>query len=95
MYGKTATFPVEFEIQRLRTALELKMDLDEAQKQRLNQLNELDEKRLASLHHTTIVQQQRTKWHDRFIKNKVFQKDVWALLYDSWFKDFKGKLHTR
>ena len=48
------------------------MDLDEAQKQRLNQLNELDEKRLATLHHTAIVQQQCTKWHDRFIKNKVF-----------------------
>ena len=42
--GKTATFPIEFEIQTLRTALELNMDLDEAQKQRLNQLNKLDEK---------------------------------------------------
>ena len=36
VYGKTATFHVEFEIQTLRTALELNMDLDEAQKQRLN-----------------------------------------------------------
>ena len=32
VYGKTATFPVEFEIQTLRTAHELNMDLDEAQK---------------------------------------------------------------
>ena len=58
VYGKTATFPVEFEIKTLRTALELNMDLDEAQKQRMNQLNELDEKQLATLHHTSIVQQQ-------------------------------------
>ena len=57
VYGRTATFPVEFEIQTLRTTLELNMDLDEAQKQRLNQLNELDEKQLVALHHTTIVQQ--------------------------------------
>ena len=49
MYGKTATFPVEFEIKTLRTTLELNMDLDEAHKQRMNQLNELDEKRLAAL----------------------------------------------
>ena len=56
MYGKTATFPVEFEIKTLRTALELNMDLDEAQKQWMNQFNELDEKRLAALHHTAIVQ---------------------------------------
>lgn len=95
MYGKTATFPIEFEIKALRIALELNMDLDEAQKQRLNQLNELDEKRLAALHHTAIVQQQRTKWHDRFIKKKVSQKDDWVFLYDYRFKDFKGKLHTR
>ena len=39
--------------------------------------------------------QQRTKWHDKFIKNKVFQNGDWALLYDSRFKDFKGKLCTR
>ena len=71
------------------------MDIDEAQKQRLNQLNELDEKRLVALHHTTIVKQHRTKWHDRFIKKKVFQKDDWVLLYNSRFKDFKGKLYTR
>ena len=71
------------------------MDLDESQRQRLNQLNELDEKRLVALHHTAIVQQQHTKWHDRFIKKKLFQKDDWALLYDSHFKYFKGKLHTR
>ena len=35
------------------------------------------------------------KWHDNFIKNKVFQIGDWALLYDSRFKDFKGKLCTR
>jgi len=35
------------------------------------------------------------KWHDKFIKNKVFHKGDWALLYDSCFKDFKGKLRTR
>ena len=47
------------------------------------------------MHHTAIVQQQHTKWHDRFIKKKVFKKDDWSLLYDSRFKDFKGKIHTR
>ena len=50
---------------------------------------------MVALHHTTIVQQQCTKWHDRFIKKKVFQKDDWAFLDDSCFKYFKGKLHTR
>ena len=34
------------------------------------------------------------KWHDKFIKNKVFQSGDWELLYDSCFNDFKGKLCT-
>lgn len=28
-------------------------------------------------------------------KDKLFQKGNWALLYDSWYKYFKGKLMTR
>jgi hypothetical protein len=55
----------------------------------------LDEKRLDVIHQTTMIQQQRTKWHDKIIKNKQFQKGNWALLYDSRFKEFQGKLRTR
>jgi hypothetical protein len=57
-----------------------------AQKARLQQLNELDEKRLDAIHKTTVIQQQRTKWHERVVKNKLFKKGDWALLYDSRFK---------
>jgi len=46
-----------------------------------------------SLRTTTLVQQ-RAKWHDRFIKRKQFKADDWALLFDSRFKDFKGKFTT-
>ena len=35
------------------------------------------------------------KWHDKFIKNKVFHREDWALIYDSRFKDFKGNICTR
>jgi hypothetical protein len=55
----------------------------------------MDEKRLDAIHQTTVIQQQRTKWHDRVIKNKLFKKGDWALLYDSRFKEFQGKLRTR
>ena len=62
----------------------------------MNQLNELDENRLAAVDQTMLIQQQRSNWHDRFIKKKVFCEGDWALLYDSRFKrDFKGKLRTR
>eukprot|EP00253_Pinus_taeda_P005491 PITA_05491 len=62
---------------------------------RLQQLQELDEKRLDAIHQTTMIQQQRTRWHDKTIKQKQFQKGIWALLYDSRFENFQGKLRTR
>ena len=40
-----------------------------------------------------MVQQQRIKWHDKFIK-KEFQVGDWALFFDSKFKDFKGNFTT-
>eukprot|EP00253_Pinus_taeda_P021373 PITA_21373 len=71
------------------------LDLSEAQINRLQQINELDEIRLSALQNTALIQQQRAKWHDALIKNKVFHEGNWALLYDSRFQDFLGKLQTR
>ena len=70
------------------------MNLIEAQQQRLNQINELDEMRQDALQHTNMVQQQRARWHDKFIKRKLFQEGDWALLFDSRFKEYRGKLTT-
>jgi len=58
-------------------------------------LNELDEIRQDVIQRTILVQNQRSKWHDKFIKKKQFQPGDWALLFDSSFKTFKGKLTTR
>lgn len=95
LYGKSVTFPIEFDIKKLRTTLQVNLDLIEEQKHHLEQLNELDEIHLETLCHISVVQQQHTKWHDRFIKNRLFQKGDWELLYDSRFKDFKEKIYTR
>jgi len=95
VYGKSVVFPVEFEIKTLRTALAINLDLTNAQTASLQQLQELDEKRLDAIHQTTMIQQQRTRWHDKTIKHKQFQKGNWDLLYDSQFENFQGKLRTR
>lgn len=49
---------------------------------------------MKALLHTKVVQLRRKVWHDKYIKTKAFQKDDWAILYGSRFKDFKGKLMT-
>ena len=96
MYKKSVVLPIEFEIKSLRTSTEENLNLTEDLKNQLNQLNELDEKRTAVVHHTIVIQQQCSKWHDTFINNKVFCEGDWSLVYDSWFKrDFKVKLRTR
>ena len=43
VYGKSPLFPIEFEISTLKKDLEVGLDLSDAQKHRLAQLNELDE----------------------------------------------------
>ena len=70
------------------------MDLDEAQKQRILQINELDEIRQDALQRTMLIQSQRKQCHDKFKKKKKFNIGDWALLFDSRFKKFKGKLTT-
>ncbi len=56
------------------------------------QIKELDEIRQGALQCTMLVQGQRKKWNDKFIKKKEFQTGDWALLFDSHYKKFKWKL---
>ena len=63
--------------------VQLGMDLGEAQKQWVLQINELDEIRQDALQRTMLIQNKRKKWHDKFIKQKQFNTRDWALLFDS------------
>ena len=42
-----------------------------------------------------LILNQWKKWHYKFIKKKQFNTGDWALLFDSRYKNFKGKLTTR
>ena len=60
----------------------------------MEQLNELDEIRKDAIQRTNLVQQQRSRWHDKYIKEIKFQPGDQALLFDSKFKNFQGKFKT-
>jgi len=66
-------FHIEFQIRTFKMSIQLGLDLSEAQKHRLEQLNELDEIRQDAIQSTSLVQQQRAKWHDKYINEKKFQ----------------------
>ena len=86
---------IEFQVKTFFMDSQLGLDLGEAQKQRILQINELDEMRQDALQRTMLVQSQCKKWHDKFIKQKKFQTRDWALLFDSRYKTFRGKLTMR
>ena len=74
--------------------VQIGMDLEEAQEQRILQINKLDEIRKDALQRTMLIQNQWKKWHDKFIKQNQFNTRDWALLFDLRYKNFKGKLTT-
>lgn len=57
VYGKQVLFPIEFQVKTLKTIVKLGLGLSEAQKQRIKQLNELDEIRQDAIQRTNLVQQ--------------------------------------
>eukprot|EP00253_Pinus_taeda_P026709 PITA_26709 len=79
VYGKEVLLLIEFQFKTFKMAVQLGMDLSEAQKHRMEQLNELDEIRQEAILRTDLVQYQRVKWHDKYIKEKKFQEGDWAL----------------
>ena len=72
----------------------LHVDVEQGRKDRLFQLNKLDEHRLMAIQHQEIQKQQQKAWHDRNIKNKILSVSDLALLYNSRIKEKPKKLHT-
>eukprot|EP00253_Pinus_taeda_P030101 PITA_30101 len=81
-------------IHTFKLATDLQIDLDEAQKERIQQLNQLDEMRQQAEETTILMQKHRKQWHDAHIKKKQFKEGDWALLFDSKFRDHKAKFTT-
>jgi len=55
VYAKKALLSIEFEYNTLNTVAQLDLDLSHAQRERLLQLNGLDEQRLQALLHIEVV----------------------------------------
>ena len=63
-------------------AAQLGMNLDEAHKQRILHINELDEIRQDALQRTMLIQNLQKTWHDKLIKQKKFNTGDWELLFN-------------
>ena len=68
-------------------------DADTVQ-ERLAQLLALEEDRFIAGFHQKVQKAREKSWHDRHVKNKIFQIGYLVLLYDSKFVKFPGKFKT-
>ena len=70
-------------------------DLAQAGKQRLLQINELDELRRKSYESSRIYKERLKLFHDKTIVRKTFEPHQKVLLYSSRLHIFPGKLRSR
>jgi hypothetical protein len=95
VYGKPCHLPVEIEHKSLWALRSCNLDLVEAGKKRLLDLNELNELRHQAYDNSHIYKEKVKKWHDTHISRKTFEKGQKVWLFDARLKLFPGKLRSK
>ena len=74
VYGSEAVLPIEVEIPSLRVLMEAKLEEAEWVQARLDQLNLIEEKRIAALCHGQLYQQRMRTAFDKKVRHREFKQ---------------------
>ncbi|KAK4716377.1 hypothetical protein R3W88_014715 [Solanum pinnatisectum] len=73
----------------------LNLDWKKTSKERVEQLNELEELRFKAYESLALYKEKMKKWHDAKILKREFKMGDWVVLYNSRLRLFPGKLKSK
>ena len=91
VYGIEATLPIEFEVESLRVAVGIRLNDSQSLKNRLMNLEELDEKWRRAAQHIEAIQRRRKIILDKRKRKIALQSCMMVMIQDRKKKDFPGK----
>nr|XP_016489342.1 PREDICTED: uncharacterized protein LOC107809258 [Nicotiana tabacum] len=95
VFEKACYLPVELEHKAYWDIKLLNLNLPDAGKNHLLQLDELEEFRFTAYENAKLYEEKTKKWHDKLIRQKDFKVGDHVLLYNSRLRLFPGKFKSR
>ncbi len=83
VYGIEATLPIEFEVESLRVGVNSRVTDNQSLKNRLTDLEELDERRRVATQHIKAIQRRRKNTFDKRHKKKALQLGMMVMIQDA------------
>lgn len=94
VFEKVCHLPIVLEYKVLQALKKLNLNRDEASKERVNQLHEMEELRLRAYESSTLYKERMKIWHDDKILKWEFKEGNSVFLYNSRLLLFPGKLKS-